>query len=103
SNRGLWHIITGRSSLQEPDQIGEELKRKKDRLLLGIADYKEPSPQSAEALRKSPNIKPKRKEFVLKLSKFLNLDEWKSLQLFGSYLENDFRGSKQQLLVCRII
>ena len=32
-----------------------------------------------------------------------NLDEWKSLQLFGSYLENDFRGSKQQLLVCRII
>ena len=32
-----------------------------------------------------------------------NLDEWKSLQLFGSYLENDYRGSKQQLLVCRII
>ncbi|RMX38057.1 hypothetical protein pdam_00003086 [Pocillopora damicornis] len=72
SNRGLWHIITGRSSLQEPDQIGEELKRKKDRLLLGTADYKEPSKY--------------------------NLDEWKSLQLFGSYLENDFRGSKQQLL-----
>ncbi|XP_022809524.1 nucleoporin NUP188 homolog isoform X2 [Stylophora pistillata] len=98
SNRGLWHIITGRSSLQDPDQIGEELKQKKDRLLQGTAYYKEPSPQSAEALRKSQNVKPKRKEFVLKLSKFLNLDEWRSLQLFGSYLENDFRGSKQLLL-----
>ena len=28
-----------------------------------------------------------------------NLDEWQSLKLFGSYLENEFRGSKQQLLV----
>lgn len=98
SNRGLWHIITGRSSLQEPDQIAEELKQKKDRLLQGTGYYKEPNTRSAETLQKSQNVKPKRKEFVTKLSKFLNLDEWQSLQLFGSYLENDFRGSKQQLL-----
>ncbi|XP_078374534.1 nucleoporin NUP188-like isoform X2 [Oculina patagonica] len=98
SNRGLWHILTGRSSLQEPDQIAEELKQKKDRLLQGTGYYKEPNTQSAETLQKSPNIKPKRKEFVAKLSKFVNLDEWQSLQLFSSYLENDFRGSKQQLL-----
>lgn len=30
---------------------------------------------------------------------YQNLDEWQSLKLFGSYLENEFRGSKQQLLV----
>ncbi|KAJ7394471.1 hypothetical protein OS493_000282 [Desmophyllum pertusum] len=98
ANRGLWHVITGRSSLQEPDQIAEELRQKRDRLLQGTGYYKEPSTKSAETLQKSPNIKPKRKEFVAKLSKFLNLDEWQSLQLFSSYLENDFRGSKQQLL-----
>ncbi|XP_068699835.1 nucleoporin NUP188-like isoform X3 [Montipora foliosa] len=56
------------------------------------------SMQSAQALLKSSNVKPKRKEFVTKISKFMNLDELQSLQLFGSYLENEFRGSKQQLL-----
>lgn len=99
SNRGLWHIITGRSSLQEPDQIAKELKQKKDNLLEGVGYYKEPNAKSAETLQKSTNIKPKRKEFVSKISKYLNLDEWQSLELFGIYLENEFRGSKQQLLL----
>ncbi|XP_067051394.1 nucleoporin NUP188-like isoform X1 [Acropora muricata] len=98
SNRGLWRIITGRSSLQEPDQIAGELGQKKGRLLEGVKFLKEPNPQSANTLQKFVSGKPKREKFVAKISKFLDLDELQSLQLFGSYLENEFRGSKQQLL-----
>ncbi|XP_015771074.1 PREDICTED: nucleoporin NUP188 homolog [Acropora digitifera] len=98
SNRGLWRIITGRSSLQEPDQIAGELGQKKGRLLEGVEFLKEPNSQSADTLQKYVSGKPKREKFVAKISKFLDLDESQSLQLFGSYLENEFRGSKQQLL-----
>ncbi|XP_074626303.1 nucleoporin NUP188-like isoform X2 [Acropora palmata] len=98
SNRGLWRIITGRSSLQEPDQIAGELGQKKGHLLEGVEFLKEPNFQSADTLQKYVSGKPKREKFVVKISKFLDLDESQSLQLFGSYLENEFRGSKQQLL-----
>ncbi|KXJ06319.1 nucleoporin NUP188 homolog [Exaiptasia diaphana] len=103
SNRGIWHIISGRSSLQEPNQIADILQQNKQRLLDGVLWYKKPSASASQKLTKAENIKPKRKELVKKLSKILDLDEWQSLGILSNYLANEFRGSMQQLLVSLVL
>ncbi|XP_048580591.1 nucleoporin NUP188 isoform X2 [Nematostella vectensis] len=94
SNRGLWHIITGRVSPQHPQQVAEELRQNKDKLLNGILTYKpHSSTSSLDKIKQSENVK----DFIKKLSKFMDLDVIQTFELFSNYLHNDFRGTPQQL------
>ncbi|XP_057314860.1 nucleoporin NUP188-like [Hydractinia symbiolongicarpus] len=95
STRELWNVISGRSSLSDPTSIGEELNRFKPLLENGIDFYKTPNPSSLNKLKSTESVK--RKEFILKLSQFLDLDEWQTHELFQNYLRIDFRGSGPQL------
>ncbi|XP_066919119.1 nucleoporin NUP188-like [Clytia hemisphaerica] len=95
STRELWSIVTGGSSLKDKVSIGEEIKRFNP-LFESILDfYKKPNTESEKKITSTAGVK--RKPFILKLSKILDLDEWQTHELFLNYLRIDFRGSGPQL------
>ncbi|GCB67535.1 hypothetical protein scyTo_0000744 [Scyliorhinus torazame] len=94
SSRELWTILLGRSALRETDQIETELDRHCERLLTGLAYYKPPSVSSGEKLKADKEVVVPLKEFGLRISKFLSLDEQQSVQILQSYLQEDYRGTQ---------
>jgi len=82
--------------LIDADLIGEELEEWKSKILAGLDHFMKPSASSLSKVKSSGEVR--RKEFILKLSKYLDLDEWQSHELFQNYLRIDFRGSGPQLL-----
>ncbi|XP_069465303.1 nucleoporin NUP188 isoform X2 [Ambystoma mexicanum] len=94
SSRELWTILLGRSALREPSQIDAELNRYWQRLLDGLSYYRPPSSSSAEKVKNDKNVAPSLKELGLRVSKFLGLDEEQSVQLVQSYLQEDYRGTR---------
>ncbi|XP_028664901.1 nucleoporin NUP188 [Erpetoichthys calabaricus] len=97
SSREFWTILLGRSALREPAQIESELDRNWERLLSGVSYYKLPSSASAEKLKADKDVAQPMKDFALRISKFLNLDELQSVQVLQSYLQEDFRGTRESL------
>uniref|UniRef100_A0A5F4VZ10 Nucleoporin NUP188 n=1 Tax=Callithrix jacchus TaxID=9483 RepID=A0A5F4VZ10_CALJA len=81
-------------------QIEAELNKHWPRLLEGLSYYKPPSPSSAEKVKANKNVASPLKELGLRISKFLGLDEEQSVQLLQSYLQEDFRGTRDSLKVC---
>ncbi|EDO41831.1 predicted protein [Nematostella vectensis] len=51
------------------------------------------STSSLDKIKQSENVK----DFIKKLSKFMDLDVIQTFELFSNYLHNDFRGTPQQL------
>ncbi|XP_024155490.1 nucleoporin NUP188 homolog isoform X2 [Oryzias melastigma] len=99
SCRELWTILLGRSALREPAQIEAELDRHWDRLHLGLSYYKQPSSSSAGKVKENKNVPQPLKDFGLRISKLLNLDEEQSVQLLQCYLQEDYRGTRDSLKV----
>ncbi|XP_043914056.1 nucleoporin NUP188 [Protopterus annectens] len=97
SNRGLWTILLGRSILRESGQIKAELDRHQSRLLDGLSYYKPPSTSSAEKLKANNVIAAPLKEFGLRISTLLGLDELQSVELLECYLHEDYRGTVNSL------
>ncbi|XP_041914346.1 nucleoporin NUP188 isoform X1 [Alosa sapidissima] len=97
SSRQLWTILLGRSALREPAQIEAELERHWERLLQGLSYYKPPSKASADKLKADKNVAASMKEFGLRISKLLALDEQQSVQILQSYLQEDYRGTRDTL------
>ncbi|GAA6091744.1 nucleoporin NUP188 isoform X1 [Tachysurus ichikawai] len=97
SSRELWTILLGRSALREPSQIESELERYGERLLQGLAYYKPPSSSSADKLKADKDVPQSLKEFGLRISKLLGLDEQQSVQILQCYLQEDYRGTRNSL------
>uniref|UniRef100_A0A674HJ17 Nucleoporin NUP188 n=1 Tax=Taeniopygia guttata TaxID=59729 RepID=A0A674HJ17_TAEGU len=97
SSRELWTILLGRSALREPAQIAAELNKHWQRLLEGLSYYKPPSTTSAEKIKADKDVAAPLKELGLRVSKFLGLDEEQSVQLLQSYLQEDYRGTRDSL------
>uniref|UniRef100_A0A8C5IZ53 NU188 protein n=1 Tax=Junco hyemalis TaxID=40217 RepID=A0A8C5IZ53_JUNHY len=95
----LWTILLGRSALREPAQIAAELNKHWQRLLEGLSYYKPPSTTSAEKIKADKDVAAPLKELGLRVSKFLGLDEEQSVQLLQSYLQEDYRGTRDSLKV----
>ncbi|XP_006813047.1 nucleoporin NUP188-like, partial [Saccoglossus kowalevskii] len=99
SNHELLQIINGKSALRSQEEICNALKLNQKRLLEMLDYYKKPSNDSANRLKNDNTIGKASKEFILKLSTFLGLDEWQSHQLLLSYLMFAFKGTRKQLQV----
>uniref|UniRef100_A0AAY4ADI6 Nucleoporin NUP188 n=1 Tax=Denticeps clupeoides TaxID=299321 RepID=A0AAY4ADI6_9TELE len=97
SSRELWTILLGRSALREPAQIEAELERHWERLLQGLSYYKSPSSASADKLKADKDVAAPLKEFGLRISKLLALDEKQSVQILQCYLQEDYRGTRDTL------
>ncbi|XP_062505615.1 nucleoporin NUP188-like [Corticium candelabrum] len=97
SFRSLWNVLEGRSSLRDSAQISDELASYSTLLLKGNGAYTENSAESASQFRGKEKIKSTTKQFVLKLSKFLGLEEERTLGLFKCYLMDEYRGSRNRL------
>uniref|UniRef100_A0A3B3BVM3 Uncharacterized protein n=1 Tax=Oryzias melastigma TaxID=30732 RepID=A0A3B3BVM3_ORYME len=103
----LWTILLGRSALREPPHktfilnslYVSELDRHWDRLHLGLSYYKQPSSSSAGKVKENKNVPQPLKDFGLRISKLLNLDEEQSVQLLQCYLQEDYRGTRDSLKV----
>uniref|UniRef100_A0A8C4IF02 Nucleoporin NUP188 n=1 Tax=Dicentrarchus labrax TaxID=13489 RepID=A0A8C4IF02_DICLA len=99
SCRELWTILLGRSALREPAQIEAELDRHWDRLHQGLSYYKPPSSSSAGKVKENKEVAQPLKDFGLRISKLLGLDEQQSVQLLQCYLQEDYRGTRDSLKV----
>ncbi|XP_062929559.1 nucleoporin NUP188 [Mobula hypostoma] len=99
SSRELWTILVGRSALRDSAQIEAELDQHCDRLLAGLSFYKPPSVSSADKLKADKEVVASLKELGLRISKFLSLDEQQSVQILQSYLQEDYRGTKDSIKV----
>ncbi|XP_066502146.1 nucleoporin NUP188 isoform X2 [Hoplias malabaricus] len=97
SSRELWTILLGRSALREPAQIEAELERNGERLLQGLSYYKPPSSSSADKLKANKDVAQTLKDFGLRISKLLGLDEQQSVQILQCYLQEDYRGTRSTL------
>nr|XP_023663672.1 nucleoporin NUP188 homolog [Paramormyrops kingsleyae] len=97
SSRELWTILLGRSALREPAQIEAELERNWERLLFGLCYYKSPSSSSVDKLKADKDIAQPLKDFGLRISKLLGLDELQSVQILQCYLQEDYRGTRNAL------
>ncbi|XP_066569048.1 nucleoporin NUP188 isoform X2 [Amia ocellicauda] len=97
SSRELWTILLGRSALREPAQVEAELDRNWERLLSGLCYYKPPSSSSAEKLKSEKDVAQSMKDFGLRISKVLGLDEQQSVQILQCYLQEDYRGTRDAL------
>uniref|UniRef100_A0A7N8XMA8 Nucleoporin NUP188 n=1 Tax=Mastacembelus armatus TaxID=205130 RepID=A0A7N8XMA8_9TELE len=103
SCRELWTILMGRSALRETTQIGAELDRHWDRLHQGLSYYKPPSSTSAGKVKEKKDVAQPLKDFGLRISKLLGLDEQQSVQLLQCYLQEDYRGTRDSLKVPLLI
>ncbi|XP_029300553.1 LOW QUALITY PROTEIN: nucleoporin NUP188 homolog [Cottoperca gobio] len=99
SSRELWTILLGRSALREPAQIEAELDRHWDRLHQGLCYFKPPSSSSAGKVKENKDVAQPLKDFGLRISKLLCLDEQQSVQLLQCYLQEDYRGTQDSLKV----
>ncbi|XP_061555304.1 nucleoporin NUP188 [Phycodurus eques] len=99
SCRELWTILLGRSALREPAQIESELETHWDRLHQGLSYYKPPSSSSAGKVKEKKDVVQPLKDFGLRLSKLLGLDELQSVRLLQCYLQEDYRGTRDSLKV----
>ncbi|XP_029133334.2 nucleoporin NUP188 [Labrus bergylta] len=99
SCRELWTILLGRSALREPAQIEAELDRHWNRLVQGLTYYKPPSSSSAGKVKENKDVAQPLKDFGLRISKLLGLDEQQSVQLLQGYLQEDYRGTRDSLKV----
>ncbi|XP_056301937.1 nucleoporin NUP188 isoform X2 [Danio aesculapii] len=97
SSRELWSILLGRSALREPAQIEDELDRNWERLLQGLSFYKPPSTSAADKLKADKDTPQALKDFGLRISKLLGLDETQSVQILQCYLQEDYRGTRNTL------
>ncbi|KAI2651618.1 Nucleoporin NUP188 [Labeo rohita] len=97
SSRELWTILLGRSALREPAQIEAELDRNWERLLQGLSFYKPPSTSAADKLKADKDTPQALKDFGLRISKLLGLDEQQSVQILQCYLQEDYRGTRNTL------
>uniref|UniRef100_A0A8C8GPK3 Nucleoporin NUP188 n=1 Tax=Oncorhynchus tshawytscha TaxID=74940 RepID=A0A8C8GPK3_ONCTS len=97
TSRELWTILLGRSALREPAQIEEELDRNWERLLQGLCYYKTPSSSAAEKLKADKGVAQPLKDFGLRISKLLGLDQQQSVQILQCYLQEDYRGTRNTL------
>uniref|UniRef100_A0A8C5DRT8 Nucleoporin NUP188 n=1 Tax=Gouania willdenowi TaxID=441366 RepID=A0A8C5DRT8_GOUWI len=95
----LWTILLGRSALREPAQIEAELNRHWDRLHQGLSYYKPPSSTSAAKLKDNKDVAQPLKDFGLRISKLLGLDEQQSVQILQFYLQEGYRGTRDSLKV----
>uniref|UniRef100_T1IY66 EF-hand domain-containing protein n=1 Tax=Strigamia maritima TaxID=126957 RepID=T1IY66_STRMM len=98
SNKELWVLISGVSVLKSQELVGSELEKNSAKLLDGILHFKKRSVDSAKALTLDKTIDVAQVEFIQKLSKFLDLDEVQSYEIFCSYLLYDYKGSQKSLL-----
>ncbi|XP_077479329.1 nucleoporin NUP188 isoform X2 [Stigmatopora argus] len=99
SCRELWIILLGRSALREPAQIESELEMHWDRLNQGLSYYKPPSASSASKVKEKKDVAQPLKDFGLRLSKLLGLDELQSVQLLQCYLQEDYRETRDSLKI----
>uniref|UniRef100_A0A8C3A4U5 Nucleoporin NUP188 n=1 Tax=Cyclopterus lumpus TaxID=8103 RepID=A0A8C3A4U5_CYCLU len=99
SSRELWTILLGRSALREQAQIEAELDRHWDRLHQGLSYYKPPSASSAGKVKENKAVAQPLKDFGLRISKLLALDEQQSVQILQCYLQEDYRGTRNSLKV----
>ncbi|KAF1377712.1 hypothetical protein PFLUV_G00203580 [Perca fluviatilis] len=99
SSRELWTILLGRSALREPAQIEAELDRHWDRLHQGLTYFKPPSSSSAAKVKENKDVAQPLKDFGLRISKLLGLDEQQSVELLQCYLQEDYRGTRDSLKV----
>ncbi|TRY95067.1 hypothetical protein DNTS_004696 [Danionella cerebrum] len=97
SSRELWTILLGRSALREQAQIEAELDRNWERLLQGLSFYKPPSKSAADKLKADKDTPQTLKDFGLRISKLLALDEQQSVQILQCYLQEDYRGTRNTL------
>ncbi|KAA0719723.1 Nucleoporin NUP188 -like protein [Triplophysa tibetana] len=97
SSRELWTILLGRSALREPGQIETELNRNWERILQGLFFYKPPSTSAADKLKADKDTPQTLKDFGLRISKLLGLDEQQSVQILQCYLQEDYRGTRNTL------
>uniref|UniRef100_A0A8C9Z6W9 Nucleoporin NUP188 n=1 Tax=Sander lucioperca TaxID=283035 RepID=A0A8C9Z6W9_SANLU len=99
SSRELWTILLGRSALREPAQIEAELDRHWDRLHQGLTYFKLPSSSSAAKVKENKDVAQPLKDFGLRISKLLGLDEQQSVELLQCYLQEDYRGTQSSIQV----
>ncbi|KAM4635274.1 nucleoporin NUP188 [Polymixia lowei] len=97
SSRELWTILLGRSALREPAQIEAELDRHRERLHQGLSYYKPTSSSSAAKVKANKDVAQPLKDFGLRISKLLGLDEQQSVQILQCYLQEDYRGTRNSL------
>uniref|UniRef100_A0A2C9KHI0 Nucleoporin Nup188 N-terminal subdomain III domain-containing protein n=1 Tax=Biomphalaria glabrata TaxID=6526 RepID=A0A2C9KHI0_BIOGL len=97
-NRQLWQTIGGAGylTLRPNEYIEQELKNHRDKLSQGILFYKKQRSPSEEHLNKR-KVKSPQKEFVIRLSHLMGLDELQSHDLFCAYLFTEFRGSQKDI------
>uniref|UniRef100_H3DN37 Nucleoporin NUP188 n=2 Tax=Tetraodon nigroviridis TaxID=99883 RepID=H3DN37_TETNG len=99
SCRELWTILAGRSALREPAQVEAELNRHWDQLHQGLNYYKPPCASSAAKVKDNKDIAQPLKDFGVRISKLLGLDEPQSVHLLQCHLQEDYRGTRDSFKV----
>ncbi|KAG8234204.1 hypothetical protein J437_LFUL013801, partial [Ladona fulva] len=95
-NKKLWTLISGINVPLPKDLLNVTLEKSKKHLFNGINNYRTPSPESEVELKKQTDQSAF--DLVLTLSKMMNLDAMQAWDLFRYYLNEEFRGSEDDLL-----
>uniref|UniRef100_H3DN38 Nucleoporin NUP188 n=1 Tax=Tetraodon nigroviridis TaxID=99883 RepID=H3DN38_TETNG len=99
SCRELWTILAGRSALREPTQVEAELNRHWDQLHQGLNYYKPPWHHQLQRSKTTNDIAQPLKDFGVRISKLLGLDEPQSVHLLQCHLQEDYRGTRDSFKV----
>uniref|UniRef100_UPI00358E080D nucleoporin NUP188 n=1 Tax=Myxine glutinosa TaxID=7769 RepID=UPI00358E080D len=97
SCRKLWDITLGRTAFRESAHIQHELEKRFELLCSGLGFYKSPSIAAAETLAALTGVPTPEKDFSLKISAQLHLDQVQSHELLLTYLQDAHQGARGEI------
>lgn len=92
----LWSITVGKSSIDDPNFVGNQLTKKVPCLEKCLEYFKPNSDASKTKLKNDKNISEDLRKFCLTLAEFLNLDATQTHDIVLQYSQYEFHGSKEK-------
>eukprot|EP00090_Calanus_glacialis_P005097 TRINITY_DN13917_c0_g1_i1.p1 TRINITY_DN13917_c0_g1~~TRINITY_DN13917_c0_g1_i1.p1 ORF type:complete len:1697 (-),score=641.63 TRINITY_DN13917_c0_g1_i1:67-5157(-) len=97
SNKSLWTLISSGGLQTEPGILETELLAQERVLAGGLASYKPNSKDSLSKFKADKEVGDSWKDFVVKLSDVIGVEENKTWGILCSYLSTEFRGTSESL------
>eukprot|EP00092_Neocalanus_flemingeri_P011668 GFUD01012572.1.p1 GENE.GFUD01012572.1~~GFUD01012572.1.p1 ORF type:complete len:1697 (+),score=556.35 GFUD01012572.1:89-5179(+) len=97
SNKSLWTLISSGGLQTEPGILETELLAQEHLLAEGLASYKLNSKETLTKFKADTTVGDSWKDFVVKLSDVIGVEENKTWGLLCSYLSTEFRGTSESL------
>ena len=97
SNKSIWTLICCGGVQTEPGILESEFLAQESLLALGLATYAKNTKESLDKFKADKSVAESWKDFVLKLSGVLGVDENICWDILCSYLATEFRGTSDSL------